>query len=162
MTFLLPPGIKGLRKALMHGSKSKNIYNKTRANEDWDNYKKQGNFCVNPFRHTKKDYFQKRDSKDLTDKKFWKIIKPFFSNKALNSNKLILREKDVLITDVKALATLINKYFVNITADLDLKRDSNTLSDTSTSVSSILEIFHCHQSSVKIQEDFNTLDNFSS
>ena len=91
-------------------------------------------------------YFQKLNIKDLTDdKKFWKIIKPFFSNKGLNSNKLMLREKDVLIADEKAIAPLMNKCFVNIIADLDLKRDSETLSDTSTSVSSIFERFHCHQ-----------------
>ena len=60
----------------------------------------------------------------MTDnKKFWKTIKPFFSNKGLNSNKLMLREKDVVVADEKALATLMNNYFVNITADLDLKRD---------------------------------------
>ena len=93
----------------------------------------------------KKDYLQKLNIKDLTDSnKFGKIIKPFFSNKGPNSNKLILREKDVLITDEKALANLTNKYFVNITADLDFKRDSKTLSDTSISVSSVLERFHCH------------------
>ena len=55
----------------------------------------------------------------------------------------------------------MNKYFVNITAYLDLKRDSETLSNTSTSVSSIIERFHCHQSILKIQEGFNTPDNFS-
>ena len=54
-------------------------------------------------------------------KKIWKAIKPFFSNKGLNSNKLMLREKDVLISDEKALATLMDKYFVNIEADLNLK-----------------------------------------
>ena len=55
----------------------------------------------------------------------------------------------------------MKKYFVNIPADLALKRDSETLSDASTSVSSILERFHCHQSILKIQEAFNTSDNFS-
>ena len=61
----------------------------------------------------------------MTDnKKFWKTIKPFLSNKGLNSNKLMLREKDVVVADEKALATLINNYFVNITADSDLKRNS--------------------------------------
>ena len=153
---------KSLRKAIIHRSKLKNIYNNIKANEDWENYKKQRNFCVNLLRNTKKDYFQKLNIKDLTDnKKFWKIVKPFFSNKDLNSNKLTLREKDVLITDEKTLATLMNKYFVNITADLDLKRDSETLSDTSISVSSILETFHSHESILKIQEAFNTPDNFS-
>ena len=154
---------KSLRKAIMHRSKLKNIYNKTiKANEDLDNYKKQRNFCVNLFRDTKKDYLQKLNIKNLADnKKFWKIIKPFFFNKGLNSNKLILREKEVLITDEKTLATLMNKYFVNITADLVLKRDSETFSDTSTSVSSIIKRFHCHQSILKIQEAFNTPDNVS-
>ena len=58
---------KSLRKALMYRSKLKNIYSKTRANEDWDNYKKQRNFCVNILRNTKKDFFQKLNIKDLTD-----------------------------------------------------------------------------------------------
>ena len=48
--------------------------------------------------------------RDLTDNK--KTIKPFFSNKGLNSNKLMLREKDVLIYDEKALIFFISKYFV--------------------------------------------------
>ena len=62
--------------------------------------------------NTKKDYFQKLNVKDLTDnRKFWKTIKLFSSNKGLNSNKLVLREKDMLISDEKASATLINKYF---------------------------------------------------
>ena len=47
--------------------------------------------------------------RDLTDNK--NTIKPFFSNKGLNSNQLMLREKDVLIYDEKALMILINKYF---------------------------------------------------
>ena len=60
---------KSLRKSIMHRSKLKNICNKTKANEDCDNYKKQRNFCVNLHRNTKKDYFQKLNIKDLTDNK---------------------------------------------------------------------------------------------
>ena len=73
---------KALRKAIMHRSKLKNIFHKTRAKEDWNNYKKQRNFCVNLLRNTKKDYFQKLNIKDLTDnKKIWKTIKPFLAIK---------------------------------------------------------------------------------
>ena len=54
----------------------------------------------------------------------------------------------------------MNKYFVNITADLDLKKDSETLSNTSTSFSSILERYNCRQSIFKIKDAFNTPDNF--
>ena len=116
---------KALRKAIVHRSKFKNIFHKTRAKEDWNNYRKQRNFCVNLLRNTKKDYFQKLNIKDLTDyKKPWKTINPLFSNKGLNSNKLMSKEKDVVVAEQKALTTLMNNYFVNVTADLDLKRDS--------------------------------------
>ena len=54
----------------------------------------------------------------------------------------------------------MNKYFVNITADLDFEKGSEIVSDTSASVSSILERFNCHQSISKIQEACNTPDNF--
>ena len=63
---------KALRKSIMHRSKLKNIFHKTRAKEDWNSYKKPENFCVNLPRNTKRDYFQKLNIKDLTDK-FWKI-----------------------------------------------------------------------------------------
>ena len=44
----------------------------------------------------KKDYFQKLNIKDFTDdKNFWKTIKSFFSNKGLNSNKVMLRGENV-------------------------------------------------------------------
>ena len=43
---------------------------------------------------TKKDYFQNLNVKDLSvSKKFWKTIKPYFSNKGLNSNKILLKER---------------------------------------------------------------------
>ena len=41
---------------------------------------------------TKKDYFQNLKIKDLSENKnFWKTIKPYFSNKGLNSNKMLLK-----------------------------------------------------------------------
>ena len=75
------------------------------------------------------------------NKTFRKTIKPFFSNKGLNSKKLMLREKDVVTADEKALATKMNNYFVNITADLDLKRDSKNFYDTPDSVYNIKKKF---------------------
>ena len=93
---------KALRKVIMHRPKLKNIFDKTKADEDWSNYKKQRNFCVNFLCNTKKDYFQKLSIKDLTDnKKFWKTMKPFFINKGLNFNKLMLREQSIAVADEK-------------------------------------------------------------
>ena len=114
---------------------------------------------MNLLRNSEKDYFQKLDIKDLTDKKFKKTVESFFSTKDLKSRKLMLRE-DVLISDEKALATLMNKYFVNITADFDVKRDSETHSDTPTSVNSILERFHFNQSILKFRKPLIRLISF--
>ena len=83
----------------------------------------------------------------MTDyKKLWKTINPFFSNKCLNSNKLMPREKDVVVAEQKALTTLMNNYFVNVTADLDLKRDSENFYDTPASAYNIKKKFQDHQS----------------
>ena len=52
--------------------------------------------------------------------------KRYFSYKGLNSNKLMLKEENGLITDVKELATVMNTFFVNITESLDIKKDNDS------------------------------------
>ena len=115
--------MKALRKAIMMRSRLKKIYNKKRSYDNWDKYKKQRNFCVKLLRKTKQDYFSNTDVKSVSDtKKFWKTIKPYFSNKGLNSNKIFLSEKGKLINDPVAIATTTNDYFVNITQTIALKQ----------------------------------------
>ena len=73
---------KQLRKAIMHRSRFKNVFNKNHTPKTWDTYKNQRNFCVNFLGKTKKEYFENINVKDVNNnKKFWKTIKPFFSNK---------------------------------------------------------------------------------
>ena len=51
----------------------------------------------------------------------------------------MLREKDIIIfDDFHASVTLMNSYFVNITADSDLKTDRKDFYDTPISVYSII------------------------
>ena len=71
----------------------------------------------------------------------------------------MLREKDV-VADEKVLATLMNNYFVNVTAVSDLKRDSENFYDTSASVYDIKKKFQDHQSILKIKNAFNVTDLF--
>ena len=151
---------KTLRKAIMHRSRLKiYIYIPKRNNKNWGNYKKQTNFCVDLLRKTKTEYFKNLNVKDLSDnRKLWKIMKPYFSNKGLNLNKLLLKEKGSLPSDEKDLATIINNFFINITKDLELKKDSksklNNLED-------ILKVFEFHSSIEKIKKAINTTKKFS-
>ena len=72
---------------------------------------------------TKQDYFNNIDIKNISDiKKFWKTIKPYFSNKGLSSNKIFLSEKGRLIKDSAAIATTVNDYFFNITQTIGLNQ----------------------------------------
>ena len=113
------------RKAIMHRFGLKNFFNKNRTPKTWDSYEKQRDFCVNFLRKTKKEYFENINVKDINDnKKFWETIKPFFSNKGLNTNKLMLIEDNNLISEESVLANTMNRYFTNITQQLNLKQSS--------------------------------------
>ena len=103
---------KALRKAIIARSQIKNLYLKNKTNF----YTKQKDFCIN-FRHkTKKEYFSKLDIIKISDsKKFRKTIKPFFSDKGQNCNKMMLSEKKQVISDETTIADTMNKQFVNIT-----------------------------------------------
>ena len=135
---------KALRKAIMTCSRLKNINNKKRSYSNCDKYKKQRNFCVKLLRKTKQDYFNNIDIKSVSDnKKFWKTIKPYFSNKGLNSNKIFLSEKGRLIKDPVAVAKTMNDYFVNITQTIGLRQFQfdhlNNLFEDHTIIQALLE-----------------------
>ena len=143
----------------MHRSRLKNTYIRKRIDKNWENYKKQRNFCIDLLCKTKTEYFKNLNVKDLSDnRKFWKTIKPYFSNKGLNSIKLLLKKKGNLVSDEKELATIMNNFFINITKDVELKKDSksklNNLED-------ILEAFESHPSIEKIKKAINTTQKFS-
>ena len=126
---------KALRKAIMVRSKLKNKYNKNRTGENWHSYKKQRNFCVNLLRKTKKDYLNDLNIKNITDKKaFWKTIKPYFSNKGLNSSSLILSEKNKIVTNDHDITSVMNNYFTGITSHLNLKTDQINHSENLTNI----------------------------
>ena len=134
----------------MTRSRLKNIHNTKRSYDHWDKYKKQRNFCVKLLRKTKQDYFNNINIKSVSDtKKIWKTIKPYFSNKGLNSKKIFLSEKGKLIKDPVVIAITMNDYFVNITQTVGLKQfrfdDANNL-------------FEVHKSIIRIKSN---LDNVS-
>ena len=83
---------KALRKAIMTRSRLKNAYLKTRNSKNWENYKKQKR--LHKFTKKKSEYFHNLNIKDLNDNKmFWKKIKLFVSDKGLETNNIILKEK---------------------------------------------------------------------
>ena len=73
---------KTLRKAILKRSKLRNKCNEKRNTENWSEYKRQRNICSNLLKQSKKRHFNSLSVKDATEnKKFWKTIKPFFTEK---------------------------------------------------------------------------------
>ena len=107
----------------MTRSRFKNAYLKTRNSKNWENYKKQRNFCTNLLKKIKSEHFCNINVKELNNnKKFWEKKKPFFSDKGLETNNIILKERNELITNSPTLANLSNNYFINITSTLKIKQ----------------------------------------
>ena len=66
----------------MTKSRLKNAYLKTQNSKNWENYKKQRNFCTNLLKKTKSEYFCNLNIKDLNDNKsFGKELNLFYQIK---------------------------------------------------------------------------------
>ena len=99
-------------------------------------------------RNTKKDYFSKLNPKLVSgNNNFWRAIKPYFSDKDNFSNKIMISEKDCIVSDDRRLSEIFNEHFINITKTLDSKP---SISPTTTSIPEIIETFKDHPSIKKI------------
>ena len=148
---------KALRKAIMTKSRLKSIYLKNQNTTNWNNYKSQRNFCTNLLRKTKRDYFRNLNIRELNDnKKFWKRIKPFFADKGLANNSIVLKENGHLITDTQELPNLFNTYYINLINTLQLKISHTKFK----SLSEILSFYKNHDSISKIKAGNNLQQQF--
>ena len=103
---------KTLSKAFMTRSRlhTKFLKNPISANEL--TYKSFRNFCTRLVRKEKKAFYSNLDPKLLTDnKKFWKTVKPLFSEKYFISKKISLLEGDKVITVDTEVAETMNSFF---------------------------------------------------
>ena len=85
---------KTLGKAIMKRSKLRNTFSKMRSSENWQNYKRQRNICSNILKSTKDKFFRTLNINEITNnRKFWKTVKFFFTDKCKTTNNIILTEK---------------------------------------------------------------------
>ena len=114
---------KTLRKAIMKRSKLRNKFNQERNIENWSEYKRQRNLCSNLLKQSKKRHFNSLNVNDVTEnKKFWKTIKPFFTEKNKTTNNIILTENNQTVREDKAICQIFNTYFTNVTKGLKLRQ----------------------------------------
>ncbi len=158
---------KELRKANMRRTRLKNSFNKTRTSENWAAYKRQRNLCVNILRQNKRSYYAQLDPKIVNDnKRFWKTVKPLFSNKVQSSSCITLLENGVVESDEGKVAEILNNYFVNITETLGIasenEHEQEPLNDHEEDPClTIVKRFQSHPSVLRIKSSVNSTINFS-
>ena len=104
---------KDLTKAIMDRTRFSNKLLKNRNDENRKKYSKQRKYCVSLLRKTKKQYYWDLNEKNVLDnKKFWKTVKPFLSDKCPLNEKIITVENDEIISNDKEVAEVLNTFFL--------------------------------------------------
>ena len=164
---------KTLSQAFMHRSKLKNTFNKNPTEMNEKNFKRHRNYCVNLLKKEKKQYYNNLDMKILSDnRKFWKSIKPLFSEKQCVLQKNItLVEKGKIISKDREVAEKLNSFFIDAVKNLEIEpfveidsENVDTTQETDTEdisdIDNILRRYKDHPSIQKIRENVRIEDEF--
>ena len=95
-------------------------------------YKKPKGYCSRLYKNERREYYAKLDLRNITDdKKFWKTIKPFLTNKGINSGKITLIKNDEILSEDNEVAETLNIFFSSAPKNLGIVENTYTLSDCS-------------------------------
>ena len=104
-----------LSKKIMKRSRLRNKFSKSKSKADKKVFVKQRNYCVSLFSRTKKEDYGHLDPKKVAENRtIWRIVKPFLSNKSIENEKIILVEKEEILTNDSAVSEVLNNFFSNI------------------------------------------------
>ena len=153
---------KELRKAIYTRSRFRNRFLENPDEINSKLYKQQRNKCVSIRRKAIKHYFSNITSNGMiTNKNFWKAIKPFLTNKGcLENSDIMLRDDEKMITDEKKLVQHFNDHYINIVEQSCGFKPEKVEFDIGSSnkikvLSSILDKYRNHPSIVKILKNRN-------
>ena len=154
---------KSLHKAVMTRSRLRNKFLKNPSNANKMNYTKYRIYCTGLFKKEKKSFYDNLDTKSITDnRKFWKTVKPLFSDKHITNNKITLLEGEEIISDNFEIAETLNAFFTNVVENLDIQgfNTSDYSGDSELGNTYIIEKFKNHPSILKIKENVQVETKF--
>ena len=155
---------KTLSKAFMHRARLRNLFYKNRTKANEARFKSYRNYCVSLVKKEKKNFFSNLDLKVFEDnKKFWKNIKPLFSDKSKTKSRITLIEDEKVITNDEEIATKLNDYYIEAVQNLNIKKFScDSISDQTPVdenqsehdiIEKIINTYKNHPSILKIKEN---------
>ena len=81
---------------------------------------------VSLLRKSKRNYYSNLNVKDITDnKKFWKTIKPLFSDKTISAVSITLKDNNKVVDFQNEVAKIFNNYFSKIVCLLQIPESNN-------------------------------------
>ena len=114
--------------------------------------KRQRNYSVKLLKRSRKDFYNNLNVKKVTDNKhFWRNIKPSFTDKILNDEKITLVEDGKVITAEMDLAKIFKDHFENIVESVHIERPCKADLDRDPVVNAIKN-FSQHPSILKIKK----------
>ena len=108
----------------------------------------------------------------LDNKKFWKNVKPLFSDKITNGQKITLVKGDEIISNDNQVAETFNVFFKDAVNSLDIPTSTDILNPININsnmdpIDCIIEQYSSHPSVLKINEKdlfkycYNFCDNYN-
>ena len=159
---------KELRKAIYDRSKLRNRFCKTPTEGNEKLYKKQRNKCVSIRKKSIRNHFNKiANKKVVTNRNFWKIIKPFLTNKGyLENAEIMLIQDRKRISNENELVKVFNKRYINITEESGGQKPINiaksySIDNDRQAVEFICNSYRNHPSIIKIKINITTKGNIN-
>ena len=149
-----------------------NKYRKNKTDENKSAYKQQRNHCNKLLKKIKAAYFGNLKPSDVSNsKKFWKNVKPLFSDKCVSANNINLIEKtgvfkEEIITEDEKLANIFNKFFNGAVKSLNIDYYEHfsfdcIFSENEDPIFKAIEKYSKHPSILKIKEQHPQNTKFS-
>ena len=152
---------KEVRKAIIIRSKLRNKFLKDKNEQSRNDYRKQRNLCVAFVRRAKQQYFSSLDLNLIADnKKFWKTVKPLFSDKISHKDIISLTEDGKTITEDLPIAEIFNNYFSNVIRNLCDRNDPTEpgIAWSQNTVSTAVNKFRNHPSILSINQKMQRIE----
>ena len=97
------------------------------------------------------------------NKKFWKTVKPFFSDKSYSQNEIVLTQGERIISDDVEVTETMNEFFVNVTDSLGITEnfsDENVAHEITDPVKKAVKKFSNHPNILKIKGHYQNAGPF--
>ena len=156
-----------LSKAIMTKSQIKNSYVKWPSRENFTAYNKAKNKYNSLTRKAKRKFFKEATKNGvMSNRTFWKTVKPFLTNKGCMTNDCINTENDGdIVRDEKVFVELFNENYINI-VEISTGNKPSSLGNCEdsaqddTTVDIIISKYSSHPSVQKIKREFSLVKEF--